>query len=111
MKKKTPKPTESEEKPVAIKRMRLFDIYPNITVDTLNGKKIENGVMFMSMHAGECTAKHNGKEVKIGIAGCLSGATVLSYKGRLAKVNLMKLIEAALDAGLADDVMNFSETK
>lgn len=104
--KKEKKPEKTPKKPCG-----LFDIYPNVGVDTCDGKTMDNGVMFISIHAATATIAFGKKPVEIQVSSCLDGTTLLYCNGRLAKVNLEKLINAAVESGLLDKVIDFTPYK
>lgn len=85
----------------------IVDIHPNMMVDTLNGKPIHEGVCFMQIHCGEGTVKHKGKVVKFNIGAGLDGTTILMVNSRYAKVNLERMVEAAIAAGWLEDKLDF----
>lgn len=94
----------------AIKKCGLFNIHPNIGHDTLNGERITNGLLHMGFDFGTATINHGGKDYKINIIG--GGTISLSVVGgRSCSVDLKELVKQAVDAGLLEDKMDFTEAE
>lgn len=86
----------------------IIDIFPNIGRDKLDGKTIHEGSFFMREHFATATIKREGKEFELDISAGMDGATIIHVEnGRFVKINLNRMVNAAADAGLFDEVLNF----
>lgn len=77
--------------------------------DTLNGQKITMSSFPMGMHAGKATMTHNGKSHEITIIQNIGASISLSGPKRHFNLDLQKLVEHAIENGLLDDVIDFTE--
>lgn len=77
--------------------------------DTLNGQKLNRSSLCMGMDAGKCTVEHAGKKETIQILHNLGASISLNAKGRYFHLNLEKLVEYAVEAGLLEETIDFKE--
>lgn len=96
-------------KPVAVKKTAWGKIRPKISTDTLNGKEINNGLISMGYHLATYTTKAKGKTVRFDLIGG-GGCTISVSGGRDFVVDIAALFDHAVENGLLDEKINFTET-
>lgn len=75
--------------------------------DTVNGQKITSSSVYMSMHAGTATVRHDGNAHEITILHTLNASLALQGKHRTFYLDLQKIISHAIEAGLLKDTIDF----
>lgn len=99
-----------EKRKCAVKKTDLFIIRPNIGHDTLNGNPINDGVLHMGYQLCSTSFEHEGKPVEISVVG--GGGVAFSVSGgRSCNVRLDRLIEIAIEQGLLDEKIDFTESE
>jgi|SRR5579872_2102985 len=91
------------------KKIGMLTLYPSISVDTANGKKINEASLFMRIAVGEAKIKHGGKEHTVDISTGMHGGTILECNGRYAVLDIKAFINSAVDGGLLEKTVDFEE--
>lgn len=86
----------------------IGNLYPSMMTDTVAGKKITQGSMFMVVSAGEVKTEYNGKKETIALGSGLNGATILMAKGRYFVLDLQRFLQDAIDCGLLAETLDFN---
>ncbi len=103
------KTVENKSDSTPIKRVGCLKIYPKIKNDTVDGKPIKSGVMFLRFSAANAKLKHEGKNFEVDISTLANGATCLYCNGRFAVLDLKEFISEAIKNGFLADKIDFSE--
>jgi hypothetical protein len=95
------------------KKNGIFEIHAQVGGgDTINGKPINSGVMFMSQFCGETKLKDENK-TKLDVCVCFDGSVVLGFHlksgVRHVKTNLEALVNAAIEAGAMQESIDFTD--
>ena len=77
--------------------------------DTVNGQTITSSSLSLGTHAGECQVTHNGEKHTITIVHNLGASLTFNSKHRHFNVDVKTLIEHAIESGLLEPVIDFTE--
>lgn len=94
--------------PVIERKAEWLTIYPSLSVDTVGGKPVTSGSLFMQIYRGDIMLEHKGKTVKIGV-GSMGGTFILSGPQRQCKLNLERFVNEAITHGLLEETIDFDK--